>query len=548
MRLRDRLARLCAAPRLPLLLGLLAIVLTLPSLGFGLLADDWTHRAKLLGHPGLPPVERPLDDLFVFFDGSHAQYERGALLGDLPWWAPDGLKASFWRPLAALTHRIDYALWPDTPALMHAHSLLWFGLCVGLVALLYRRLGGSSSAAATTAGMAGLLFCFEDAHAMAASWIANRNGSMSVAFGTLALLAHHGWRARGWRPGLPLGALALAASLLSGELALAVAGYLLAYALFLDPSPSRLHRLGTLLPCAAVTLLWLARYVAGGHGTWGAQSYVDPLSTDFPLALAERIPLLLAAQWLQVPSDLWIAMPRAAQLAMTVLGLGTSAIVWLLARPALRERPHARFFCLGMVLSLPPVCASFPMDRLLLFCGLGAFGLLAVMVEQAGLLSDGLRLGHWTTRGVGVLLVIQRRLLAVDRVYYPDVGRSIRRLAVAPRDEPRIAVVPDHVVAPIGRREHVAVRSDELVPRAVPATLHVHHSGAGWQHERTREHERGDARPRPGTGHLVPPAATLPRGCSHPTASGPRAASPPSSRCVSLPPRGSPGAALAGER
>lgn len=410
MGLRRRLAALCSRDRLPLIAGLLAIVLTLPSLSFGLLADDWMHRAKLERHPALTRLQDPIDELFVFFDGSAAEYAEGAELGALPWWTAQGLKASFWRPLAARTHQFDYAAWPDAWWLMHAHNLLWFGLCVGLVALLYRRLGGldgtSGRVAALTAGLAGLLFCFEDSHAMAASWIANRNAAMSVAFGVVALLAHHRWRAGGWWPGLPVGLAALAAGLLSGELALATTGYLFAYALFLDPARGWGNRLATLVPHALIGLLWVAKYRAGGFGTWGALSYVDPLSADFPQAMAERVPLLLAAQWLQAPSDLWIAVPRAAQLGLTAFGLAVMVGLGWLLRPLLKERREARFWALGMLLSLPPVCASFPMDRLLMFCGIGAFGLLALMVEHAGLLGGEARGGRWYRRAVGFLLVI----------------------------------------------------------------------------------------------------------------------------------------------
>ncbi len=410
MGIRRRLAALCGHDRLPLIVALLAVVLTLPSLTFGLLADDWMHRAKLERHPALTRLQDPIDELFVFFDGSAAEYAEGAELGALPWWTAEGLKASFWRPLAARTHQLDYAAWPEQYWLMHAHSLLWFGLAVGLVALLYRRLGAldgaGSRAAALTAGLAGLLFCFEDSHAMAASWIANRNAAMSLAFGVVALLAHHRWRADGWWPGLPIGLAGLAAGLLSGELALATTGYLFAYALFLDPARGWGRRLATLVPYAAVGLLWVAKYRAGGFGTWGALSYVDPLSIDFPQAMAERIPLLLAAQWLQAPSDLWIAVPRGAQLGLTAFGLLlTVGLLWLL-HPLLQQRREARFWALGMLLSLPPVCASFPMDRLLMFCGVGAFALLALMVEHAGLLGGERRGGRWYGRAVAFLLVI----------------------------------------------------------------------------------------------------------------------------------------------
>jgi len=48
------------------------------------------------------------------------------------------------------------------PAVMHAHSLMWFGLLVVAVTLLYRRLMGLTLAA----GLAALLYAVDDAHGM----------------------------------------------------------------------------------------------------------------------------------------------------------------------------------------------------------------------------------------------------------------------------------------------------------------------------------------------------------------------------------------------
>ena len=247
------------------------------------------------------------------------------------------------------------------------------------------------------------------------------------------------WRAQGWTPGAPLSVLALGAGLLSSELALATTGYLFGYALFCDPARTLPRRLATLAPAALVCVLWLVPYRAGGHGSWGAQSYVDPLSPFFVQALAERIPLLMAAQWLQLPSDLWIALPRAAQLATTGFGLVVMAALGALLWPVLRERAEARFWATGMLLSLVPVCASFPMDRLLMFCGVGAFALLALAVERAGLLGGQRAGGPWFRRGVGFLLVVH--LLAAPvlpvKTYFTKFGFQVfSALAdAAPADE-----------------------------------------------------------------------------------------------------------------
>ncbi len=59
-------------------------------------------------------------------------------------------------------------------------------------------------------------------------------------------------------------------------------------------------------------------------------------------------------------------------IAVAFLGL----VVFAMA-PLLRRDRLARFWAAGMVFAAIPVCATLPMDRLLTFVGIGAFGLLA---------------------------------------------------------------------------------------------------------------------------------------------------------------------------
>ena len=61
--------------------------------------------------------------------------------------------------MASLTHWVDYLLWPNSPAMMHVQSVLWYALLAGAVALLYQRLMGLTVAA----GVAALLYCVDDA-------------------------------------------------------------------------------------------------------------------------------------------------------------------------------------------------------------------------------------------------------------------------------------------------------------------------------------------------------------------------------------------------
>jgi hypothetical protein len=105
-------SRWLAHPRWPLVVCAAAVVLTLPAVPSGFVADDYVHRAILLRLPEFQV--RPLD-LFAFIgvsDGADAIRRVS-----MPWWAAPDLKLAFWRPLTALTHALDYALWPDAPSL-----------------------------------------------------------------------------------------------------------------------------------------------------------------------------------------------------------------------------------------------------------------------------------------------------------------------------------------------------------------------------------------------------------------------------------------------
>ena len=125
-------------------------------------------------------------------------------------------------------------------------------------------------------------------------------------------------------------------------------------------------------------------------GIWvlWSEVYVDPgRHPSIQMALLERLPQYMMGQWFQLPIDGYLLLPRWVQ--WFVVGLcwvGSFAVIrWLW--PLLQARRDARFWAWGMGLSLIPICASFPMDRVLTFTGLGAFALLALKVENW--ISDG---------------------------------------------------------------------------------------------------------------------------------------------------------------
>ena len=375
-----RLRRLLEARWLAGAAALLSIAVMAPSLGAGLMMDDYMHRALFLERPLHPAGGPAVTHMFAFLKGDPELSRTMMDLGTLPWWALPTIEQSFWRPVTGLTHALDYRLWPDTPALMHAHSLLWLGLLILCAGRLYAR----TLAPAWVAGLATLLFALDDAKAMPAGWIANRNELVSAVFALLALERFIAWRSGRARGAAPAAAALFVAALLAKESALSITPYLFGYVVFVERGPL-LRRMLALAPFAAIVLVWRAVYVALGFGTFGMESYADPLSepVTFLGAVVERLPILLLAQFALPPSDLTIFMSAARTRVLWVLAVLVLALLAWILLPLLRRDAQARFWASGLVLALLPSCSTFMSDRMLVFSGIGAMPLMAMLVREA---------------------------------------------------------------------------------------------------------------------------------------------------------------------
>jgi hypothetical protein len=382
----SRARRLLESRRIVLLAVVLGVLLTAGTCFTSLQTEDWVQRAlvkagdyrfptkvNLYGHHEPRPwdtVEREIFDYRVF--------------GWFPWITYHRFDVSFWRPIASLTHLLDYRLWPDRAWLMHLESVLWYGALVGAVACVYRRM----LAMPWLAGAAALLYAADDAHGHAVGWLANRNGIMATFFGVLALYWLDGWRRGGSRAAAWLMPVFLFVALLCAEFALSVIGYFIAYALFVDAAPTR-RRIVATLPWVGTVAGWAALYRALGHAAHGSGLYVNPVNDPlaFTREVAERATMFLASAVGGPPSDLWARVDRADQglvvfVSATVLLVAVQGL-W----PLFRADREVRFWASGAVLSVPPACATFPEDRLLFFVGLGAMPVIAIFCARA--LSSG---------------------------------------------------------------------------------------------------------------------------------------------------------------
>lgn len=348
------------------------MLLCLPSLGAGLQTEDYFHRHFV--NAGVSA-----QDFFAYLDANDTAQAALRDRGDLPWIADEGLKSSFWRPLAALTHIVDYSAWPDTPWLAHLQSLIWYALLVMIVGRLYRHLATPLWLAA----IAALLYAVDDTHGQTVGWLANRSALMATFFGVAALVCHVGWRNRGATLLGVLSPVLMALGLLSAEFALGAVGYFVAFAAFLDPARP-LRRVLSLVPIVTLCALWWLVYRALGHGTVFSGLHVDPGA--HPMAALDvalwRAPALLTASLALPPSDAWNFLSAAARVPWLLGAFLFLLFVVVVFVPVFRRRADAGFWALGALLALGPIATTFPQDRLLLFVGIGAFGLVTVLWRE----------------------------------------------------------------------------------------------------------------------------------------------------------------------
>ncbi|GAK53562.1 hypothetical protein U14_04828 [Candidatus Moduliflexus flocculans] len=377
--MRLSLPRVLEHRHLPAFLIGAGLLLTLPSLFIGWRLDDYLHRSMLIRQFSGAANDASLFGLFSFFDGNPARMAEMQEDGLVQWWAYRGARAALWRPLTEATHWLDYRLWRRSPLMMHAQNLCWFGLVIWLMTRLYRRIIG----AGRVAGLAALLFAIDNAHGVTVGWIANRNALIAAAFGVFALLAHDRWRRDGWKPGAFLAPGSFAIGLLAGETTLAAGAYLLAYMLCIEQGRLR-RRIVEFLPYIAIVGVWSATYRALGFGTQYTGLYIDPGQQTglFLRALFKRAPLLLLGQFAEPPAQVSALLSPAGVTILWSAAVLLLALIGIALFPLLRRDPTARFWALGMMLSLVPVCATFPHNRLLLFPGIGAIGLVAQFLSE----------------------------------------------------------------------------------------------------------------------------------------------------------------------
>lgn len=433
----DFFKQVLAHRHFPAILALMAVTFMAPALKLGLIADDLPQRAIELRPGQLPPrmaeTGNPADSgkfSTVLFDlfclaRNPASVTVMRDYGALPWWTPDDLKCSLCRPVAAFTHWIDYHLFPDSPALMHAHNIAWFAAVIFAAAMVYRKLLGTAWAA----GLAALLFLLDANTYFPAAFVANRGYFLALFFGLLSLYEHHQWRSKKSRSAMLWSALFLVLSLLGEESGASMFAFILAYALVLETGNIRRRAL-TLLPSVLVISAWWILYRISGYGLNHIGLYLDPAHDPlgFLRALIPRDMILLGSQLTSVPPE--ICFPAKTSLLPVIIALyGVCALAALaIFLPWARRDKMTAFWFIGMIVAAVPEAVLLPLSKNFGYIAFGAFGLIASFV--AGVIA---RPNPLLERRAGRMLA-SAACVVLLLVHGPGaIAKRIAMIKVAPR-------------------------------------------------------------------------------------------------------------------
>jgi hypothetical protein len=441
-----------------LLVGLLLFV---PSLWVGFLLDDFYYLGAIEGRF---PEHNTNRTLFTFFINDEEATAEIARQGGYPWWIDERVRGETFRPLSDLLIRADHSLNGKNAFGYHLHSLAWWAAALIACGLIYRRvLPGATGVVAL------VIFAVDEVHVMPVAWIANRNALVALAPMLFALWAWIRWCEDGWRPGRFLAPLGIVLGLTGSELGLAVLAYFVAYTLVGTPARGFRLRLARLVPIVVLAAAYALVHQLLGYGGSGSGIYRDPVQdpAGFLGAIATAVPTLLASGIAGFSADFWYATPQLRSIqvivgcAAALVLLGVLRACWSQLDDSLRR--GLRWLLTGSALSLIPVSAVFPSDRMLLVPGIGLTAALATVLVQA--------FRSWRTRCRRLLVVVGGYIAVVHLLLAPLLTVYIQILVIkSGRQSLELAASP--VVAEAGGKETILLFApDHVVGLYMPVII-----------------------------------------------------------------------------
>ncbi len=356
-----------------LLLTLLALTSTYATI----MADDYYLATRFLDPELLPKIsDASIWNLFSVSDGHFETNQYLVQNGLMTWWTSPDFRFEMWRPLAELSHWIDFTLWPKQPLPMHLHQLFWVFL------FYYFSYGFVSKFCETReiAIIAFILFALSANHSQTIAWIAGRNTLMAASFGIAALLLHVKSVETKSRLYRALALLVFACALLSSEFGLSASVWLFAWTLTLDKD-TLLTRFIRLVPYGILMLCWAIIYKMGNHGVYGSDFYMDPASNPMGYlgAFVEKAPTALFNSIFHIPAGIFWS-GKLWQPGWFISIVMVSLLLFIIRSKL--NTPRTQFFLLGSFLSLIPIAAGSSGARTLAFVSLGTLSLTASVLHQ----------------------------------------------------------------------------------------------------------------------------------------------------------------------
>ena len=363
---------------------LLTLVTHLSMTGAGFFADDLMQIPLFTGNNALTEKGFQLSDnnnsllvkisnQFNFFDQTDGTYEQAYGYGTIPWWSDTDAHLHLYRPLASISHALDYLLWPDNAFVMLAHNLLIYALTIFLLYRYYQSL----SMPTTLVGLVILLSILDISSYFAVGWVAARNSLLSLLFASVSLIQLHRYfsassLAEKKPRALIFSLLAFVAALLAAEGGLAVFGFVVAY-LFVFRQDSYLESIKVFTLFFVTIIIWRVGYNLSGYGSHDVGQYIDPVRNpvEFLYHAIGQAPLLAFELYTGLDSlDAILAKDKLAWIKPVA---GISMLLFLFAVfPILKKEKTARFFFIGSLFSLVPSSALALSDgRVLLIPAIG---------------------------------------------------------------------------------------------------------------------------------------------------------------------------------
>jgi hypothetical protein len=261
---------------------------------------------------------------------------------------------------------------------MHLHNVIWYGILLFSVLSLYRQIMPGN----WLPWLALFLYGVDFSHYVPIDWVANRNALISVSFCCWTLMLHHRWSQHDSVNSAAAAFLCYFLGLFSGENGVAILVFLSAYFFCLD-SRSLYQCCVRYAPYIAITLVWLMCYKMGDYGSANSGIYLDPFTRplEYISQASLHLPLLLFMQWIGYSTLIGPVGPLDVGIELLIPGLAALIVILWLLMPLLKVDKAARFFLLGSVVTLLPVCAGAFSERLLLFSGIGSFALMSQLLH-----------------------------------------------------------------------------------------------------------------------------------------------------------------------